>query len=202
MRTPKEYTDSLKKNIITKEMLAVSLYSVNKRAKNYRDKERSYRRSRYDVYDNEEKNREMKESYYKIKEQLLSVLIPTCIHKEAHKWKRRYYEYECSLDSFAPEEIINENEYYDRDLMKYVQFVDVYETDYRYYLYYKVGDYSFHTPIDDDNDDELKSLIELYGVEEVSTIVTSGKMITDLISMNFVYKLLTVIESGEYQLVD
>lgn len=200
MRTPKEYIDNLKKKIITEEMLGVSLYSVNKRAKNYRDKERSYRKSRYDVYDNEEKNRERKESYYKIKEQLLSVLIPTCIHKEAHKQKRRYYEYECDLHSFNPEDVVNQNEYYDRDLGEYVQFVDVQETDYRYYLYYKLGDYSFHTPIN--NDDELKILLELHDVEEVSEIVTSGKMITDLISMNFVHKLLAVIESGEYQLVD
>lgn len=201
MRTPKEYTDNLKKNIITEEMLAVSLYSVNKRAKNYRDKERSYRQyRRYDTYNNEEKNREKKEEYYKIKEKLLSVLIPTCIHKEEHRRKRRYYEYECDLDSFLPEQIVNQNEYYDRELREYVQFVDVYETVYNHYLYYKIGDYSFHTPINDD--DELRILLKLHDVEEVSTIVTSGKAITDLISMNFVKKLLEVIESGEYQLIE
>ena len=43
MRTPKEYTDNLKKKIITENMLLDCLYSVNKRAKNYRDKERDYR---------------------------------------------------------------------------------------------------------------------------------------------------------------
>ena len=39
MKTPKEYQDNLKKKIITEEMLADCLYSVNKRAKNYRNKE-------------------------------------------------------------------------------------------------------------------------------------------------------------------
>ena len=43
MRTPKEYTDNLKKKTITESMLLDCLYSVNKRAKNYRDKERGYR---------------------------------------------------------------------------------------------------------------------------------------------------------------
>ena len=35
MRTPKEYTDNLKKKTITESMLLDCLYSVNKRAKNY-----------------------------------------------------------------------------------------------------------------------------------------------------------------------
>lgn len=33
MRTPKEYTQNLKQKIITKQMLADCLYSVNKRAR-------------------------------------------------------------------------------------------------------------------------------------------------------------------------
>ena len=46
MKTPKEYQDNLKKRIITEEMFTDCLYSVNKRAKNYRDKAREYK-SRY-----------------------------------------------------------------------------------------------------------------------------------------------------------
>lgn len=33
MKTPKRFTDNLKNRVITKEMLGVALYSVNKRAK-------------------------------------------------------------------------------------------------------------------------------------------------------------------------
>lgn len=40
MKTPKEYRDNLLNHIITKQMLVDCLYRVNKRAKNYRDKER------------------------------------------------------------------------------------------------------------------------------------------------------------------
>ena len=52
MRTPKEYTNNIKNYIITKQMLLDCLYSSNKRAKNWRDKEREYRHS-YDYYGNE-----------------------------------------------------------------------------------------------------------------------------------------------------
>ena len=43
MRTPKKYLDSIDNSVITKEILVECLYSVNKRAKNCRDKEREYR---------------------------------------------------------------------------------------------------------------------------------------------------------------
>lgn len=40
MRTPCIYTKKLKDKVITKDMLLDCLFSVNKRAKNFRDKER------------------------------------------------------------------------------------------------------------------------------------------------------------------
>lgn len=40
MRTPKDFSENIKNGIITTEMLNECLYSVNKRAKNYRDAKR------------------------------------------------------------------------------------------------------------------------------------------------------------------
>ena len=66
MRTPKEYSDNLKKAIITDEMVSDVLYSYSKRAKNYRDKIREYREKErsshyfYDCYNNIEKFNEKK----------------------------------------------------------------------------------------------------------------------------------------------
>lgn len=101
MRTPKEYTDNLKKKTITESMLLDCLYSVNKRAKNYRNKEREYRqyyrgnRYAYDKYGNIDHCQGMKEQYYSQKDKLLSVLETTCIHKEIIGYKRvRIYDYE------------------------------------------------------------------------------------------------------------
>ena len=76
MRTPKEYTDNLKKKTITESMLLDCLYSVNKRAKNYRDKERGYRqyyrgnRYAYDKYGNVDRCQVMKEEYYSQKKKI------------------------------------------------------------------------------------------------------------------------------------
>lgn len=42
MRTPQEYVKNLNNKIITKAMLCDCLYSVNKRAKNFRDKAEQY----------------------------------------------------------------------------------------------------------------------------------------------------------------
>ena len=83
MKTPTNFSDNLKNNIITTSMLEAVLLSVNKRAKNYRDKEREYRRS-YGIYSwrNTETAATKKEEMYKKKESLLSVMEPLCIHKE------------------------------------------------------------------------------------------------------------------------
>ena len=42
MRTPKRYTDLIKNKKITNQIIAECIYSVNKRAKNYRDKIKDY----------------------------------------------------------------------------------------------------------------------------------------------------------------
>ena len=76
MKTPREYFQNFQNKIITKQMLVDCLYSVNKRAKNCRDKEREYRQEyqnnhhyfRYNKFDNEYAYRQKKEQYYKYKE--------------------------------------------------------------------------------------------------------------------------------------
>lgn len=66
MKTPNSYINNVKKGLITEEMLSDCLYSLNKRAKNYRDKENDIRSERWqnpyfcDKYGNEEKYREKK----------------------------------------------------------------------------------------------------------------------------------------------
>ena len=100
MKTPKEYSDNLSNHIITKQMLVDCLYSVNKRAKNYCDKEREQRAySRCHRYvDNSafiEGAREKKLEMYRMKDMLLQILTPICIHKEFIGYKtKRIYSYE------------------------------------------------------------------------------------------------------------
>lgn len=76
MHTSNEMKKCLKAGIVTTEMLSSAIFSCNKRAKNYRDKERQYRyfpiaRQKY---------RETKEEYYECKDDLLRYVQPCAIH--------------------------------------------------------------------------------------------------------------------------
>ncbi len=147
MKTPKEYTDNIAKRIITSQMLSDCLFSVNKRAKNCRDKAREYRqyyrnnRYVYDKYNTIEKYDDQKEEYYGQKEKLLSILEPVEIHKEFFDYERkRIYEfdedYEKNRNNF-----VWENSYYDHEKEMKIWFGDIEITSkpkYNYYLLYGV----------------------------------------------------------------
>jgi hypothetical protein len=200
MKTPAEYTKNLKDGIVTTEMMRDALYSVNKRAKNHRDREREYRHA-YGKYAlrNEEKSREEKLAMYGWKELLLSFLEPVCIHREFGGFERvRVYDYEESfealyLEMYLKDRIVWSNSYYDWDTMQEVWFFD-YETDesrYRYYLYYICADHTFHTPID-----EAEVTRYALDVKDIGTLETYGREIGTLLSMQFVKKLAEALESG------
>ena len=88
MKTSREYINNIKSGILTSSMLEDALYSVNKRAKNYRDSRRMYYGSYYEKADSK-----MSEMYSR-KEKLLSVLKPVCIHAEKRYKRIRVYYYE------------------------------------------------------------------------------------------------------------
>ncbi len=165
MKTPKKYSDNLKKRIINQDMLRDCLFSVNKRAKNYRDKQSMYRYIRQnnrffiDKHDCETKCREMKEEYYSFKERLLEIVDPVCIHRE-HVIDR------CGCNAV------------------------------NYYLYYEIKDRSFHSPIDYYTAKNMG-----LPIVDIDTLDTHGNEITDLVSVQFVRKVLDLIDSGNYQYV-
>lgn len=200
MTTPKAYTDNLNRRIITADMLADSLYSVNKRAKNCRDKERECRRNGYDAYDNASKYASKKEDYYRIKDELLSLLSPTCIHRVRHERictiERDEYEYAAWLEQLGDAVI----ESYPRDAVDPETYAPVYairyrEINYDYYLYYDLGTHSFHSPIDDWAAKKTYASLDMVDIDSLTTF---GAETTDLISMPFVNKLLALIRSGDY----
>jgi len=143
--TTKEINKCLKNGVVTPEILGYAAYSVNKRAKNWRDKESEYRNlkrnNRYwhDKYDNEGKAREKKEEYYDYKERICSMFKPTKIHSLT-KWK-----WNSELQEEYP-------------VLKY-------------FLYYEFGGFSFHQPIDVDIEknkipiEELDEDFETHGTD-------------------------------------
>ena len=167
MKTPKSYSDNLKNNIITDDMLGACIYSVNKRAKNFRDRTRKLyseidtKRSTYGQTGVEYQLKNIatakatKVYYYRYKDQLLSIVNPISIHIVSGR---------------------NSSE------------------NRRYYLFYRVGSYSFHYPIDVKDLDKYPDLPQ----EDIGTLTTSGHEIEDLISVQFVDKVLHLIRTGRY----
>lgn len=207
MKTPNEYIKNLKKGVITIDMLEDCLYSVNKRAKNYRDKRRKYieikRNNKYwyDKYDNIEKC-EIKESeYYKKKDILLSIIKPKYIHKQIiNKNKgKRIYDYEEEFNKIEENEIIYSNFYYDDEEGMEVEFVDILSNEkvILYFLYYQLNKKSFHSPIDENDINEYPDL----DIKEIE-FQTFGEEIGNLLSCQFVDKVIALINSFEFKLAN
>ena len=192
MKTPKEFSDNLHKRFISKEMLDSALFSLNKRAKNCRDSKQFYSNSNYyDSYINKETE------YYLKKEKLLSLIEPIAIHKEIRikKYSKKYYSSEDCYDEIQNEERCGS--YYDKELRQYVDFKVVTETvtEESIYLYYVVTSHSFHSPID-----SIPLKYKELPVIVIDNLETKGMNINKLVSMQFVDKLLALVDSGDYEL--
>lgn len=205
MKTPKSYNDNLKQNIITKDMLVDCLFSVNKRAKNCRDKEQEYRDFyRYtpyvrDKYHNVASYREKKSEYYEQKEKLLTLIQPTCIHQEDSSRRRRIRDYEPEYRKFARKgKYVHDGSYFDCVRDEYICFIDIIEPVKKYYLFYDLGTCSFHSPIEEE---QLSSYTGLE-VKNIGQLKTKGKEIGELISVQFVKKVIDLIESDTYTYVN
>ena len=200
MKTPKHFTENLKNNIITMEMLELALFSINKRAKNWRDKKNEYYEIRTnnkywtDKYNNIEKCKEKEKFYYEQKELLLKLLTPSCIHCDTCVYirKNRIYEYEKDYEKH-----INKG-YWENCFYQYgeeIWFVDVpyEETVKKYYLYYETDNYSFHIPIE--SPDKYN-----YEVKNIDKLTTYGKDILELVSTQFCNKLIKLVKTNKYKL--
>lgn len=207
MRTPKRYTDLIKNKKITNQIIAECIYSVNKRAKNYRDKIKDYKQAGFYKYkeDNIENAKEQKEKYYSMKDDLLFNFSPKLIHKKYDGEKiQRVYSYQKNYEKLYNEkrnDIVRENSYYDYDKNKEVDFFDykLGEKKYLYFLYYEIGEYSFHTPISEERA-EKNTELEIKEIDE--NFQTHGADIVDLLSTQFVQKVIDLLDSEDYTIIE
>lgn len=202
MRTKSEYQKNLKNKIITTSMLEDALFSVNKRAKNYRDAKRKcyYNQTYYNSNESKEQN------FYDKKDKLLKPLEPICIHKEfigyetvRIKSNRSDFD-ELYFQHLMIGDIVHTNYYVEHDwdsfMENYVFFFDYAKLNcpkYNYYLYYVVGEHSFHIPI---SQAELGNYH--YKIERINRLNTEGHTPDELMSVQFIDKIIALIESGEY----
>ena len=207
MRTPKIYNDLIKNKEITNKIIAECIYSVNKRAKNYRDKIEDYKQAGFYRYkeNNIENAKEQKEKYYSMKEDLLLNFSPKLIHKQyAGEKRQRVYSYQKNYEKLYNEkrnDIIWEDSYYDYERNKEVDFLDysLGEKKYFYFLYFEIGEYSFHTPITEERV-EKNTQLEIKEIDE--NFQTHGADIVDLLSTQFVQKVIDLLDSGDYTIIE
>lgn len=206
MRTTKETLDNIKNGIITEEMLDSALYSVNKRAKNHRDKENEYKQYGYGKYKrkNIENSRNKKEIMYQYKRVLLSILQPACIHKEPRYEKVRVFDYQKNYEEKWKEQydrVVWENSYFDYERDRYVDFFDYLDktkiVDYKYYLFYEMKNHTYHYPLSEEDLIEYSDL----KIKEINRLETHGDDIQDLMSVPAVKKIIKLIMNNNYTYV-
>lgn len=190
------------------DMLERAVFSLNKRAKNCRDKKNEYYKKAKDsrnvrYFYNVEKYKQKEIEYYEQKNSLLSKLLkPLCIHEQniIQQRKVRYYDYEEEF-SLLQDVAINKSDYFDRDIRDYIEFIDVLEEENikNYYLFYKTNNYSFHIPVAQEEVDKLSK--NKLSIIPINNFQTYGCEIAGLLSAQFVTKIVELIETEEYKFV-
>ncbi len=211
MKTPKQWYENLKIGLITDDMLEAALYSVNKRAKNYRNKKREYSHYRYAQFDYAGSAEQRMNEMYAKKDLLLTLLPPVCIHIEYQNNKHgKRVEIKQDVETYMKwiytGEIThygsfirrhhNEDGWNDPYDEEYVDFFDHSSQPFTkaYYLFRVLGEHSFHTPINESELDQYSYL----PIVVIDQLITDGDDIHDLCSMYFVNKLLDLIQTGDY----
>lgn len=199
MKPQKNYKSNIEKRIITEDMLSDCLYSVNKRAKNCRDMIQKYRYTDY-----AEGYRERRDKYYSNKDTLLSLLNPIELHLE-RKMKDEYLdERYCDVSYLEDDEIIDIYNRWDKESQEYYSVYVVAEPIINVFALYAVGNRSFHHPLLFDGTegqvDDIKKEYPDLPTKEIE-LITYGDNVTDLISYQFVKKVIDLIESGDYTYV-
>lgn len=199
MKPPKEYLKNLKHHTITKQMLSDCICSVNNRALNSRDNEYKYTHYISDTYGNANKYRKKKLEYYGMKKVLLSVLEPSHIQKGEVLQRKRTYDYEEGYEDILKSgNYVNNSGFYDPDRKEHVEFVVQMIPQTVYYLTYTIGNRTFRVPI---LESEIKQHPDLEVVDVGRITPVYGDITADMLSVQFVEKIVLLIKSGQYELI-
>lgn len=198
MKPPKEYLKNLKHHIITEQMLSDCIYSINNRALNSRDNEYKYTHYISDTYGNANKYRKKKLEYYGMKKVLLSVLEPSHIQKGEVLQRKRIYDYEEGYGEILKSgNYVNNSGFYDPERKEHVEFVVQMIPETVYYLVYQVGNCSFRLPIQQ-SDVIRRPDLDVKDAGRIPPVY--GDITVDMLSVQFVEKVLKLVKSGNYTL--
>ena len=140
-----------------------------------------------------------------MKEEMLTVFEPSLIHEQyVGEEKKRVFSTEEDYDKLLQEksnDILRKGSYYDDENSIEVEFFDykLGRKKYLYFLFYEIGEYSFHLPI---SEQKAKKYTKLQIKEIDQDFKTHGANIEGLLSTQFVNKVLSLLESGDYTIVE
>ena len=198
MKPPKEYLKNLKHHTITEQMLSDCLFSINNRALNSRDSEYKYTHYVPDPYGNANKYHKKKLEYYQMKKVLLSILEPAHIQKGEVLQRKRTYDYEEGYEEILKSgNYVNNSGFYDPDRKEHVEFVVQMIPQTVYYLVYQVGNCSFRLPIQQ-SDVIRRPDLDVRDAGRIPPVY--GDITVDMLSVQFVEKVLKLVKSGNYTL--
>lgn len=199
MTPPKEYLKNLKNHTITEQMLSDCLFSVNNRALNSRDNEYKYTHYVPDPYGNANKYRKKKLEYYSMKKVLLSILEPSLIQRGEVLQRKRTYDYEDNYGEILKSgNYINNSGFYDTDRKEHVEFVVQMIPETVYYLTYTVSNRTFRVPLEESEIEKYPDL-EIVDVGRITPVY--GDITADMLSVQFVEKIVQLIKGGKYELI-
>ena len=199
MKPPKEYLKNLKHHTITKQMLSDCIYSINNRALNSRDNEYKYTHYIPDSYGNANKYRKKKQEYYSMKRVLLSLLEPSYIQKGEVLQRKRIYDYEEGYEDILKSgNYVNNSGFYDPDRKEHVEFVVQMIPETVYYLTYTLSNRTFRVPLEES---EIKQYPDLEVVDVGRITPVYGDITADMLSVQFVEKILLLIKNRNYTLI-
>lgn len=198
MKPPKEYLKNLKHHTITEKMLSDCIYSINNRALNSRDNEYKYTHYIPNTYGNANKYHKKKLEYYQMKKVLLSILEPAHIQKGEVLQRKRTYDYEEGYEDILKSgNYVNNSGFYDPDRKEHVEFVVQMIPQTVYYLVYQVGNCSFRLPIQQ-SDVIRRPDLDVKDAGRIPPVY--GDITVDMLSVQFVEKVLKLVKSGNYTL--
>ena len=199
MKPPKEYLKNLKHHTITEQMLSDCLFSINNRALNSRDSEYKYTHYVPDTNGNANKYRKKKLEYYSMKRVLLSLLEPSYIQKGEVLQRKRTYDYEEGYEEILKSgNYVNNSGFYDPDRKEHVEFVVQMIPQTVYYLVYTVSNRTFRVPLAEAEIEKYPDL-EIVDVGRITPVY--GDITADMLSVQFVEKILLLIKNRNYTLI-
>lgn len=196
MKTPVKYSNLAKNNELNNEIIGHVAFSINKRAKNYRDKRNEYRYSNYrHAYSCMQSYEEKMNEAYTMKANILSLFKPIEVHQATFKseFYKIVYSDQPEYSQIRPHQVRSAG----RSLTtgnKYKEIL-IEKSRIQYFLYYEIDNFKFHQPIDEI---ELENYTDLSVKTLEDNFKVDGKKGTELLSAQFCKKVYQLIQSEKY----